>query len=96
MCRTLRDEPSPHSALPLRVDTEPRDGGEASWTEQGIRMQIGDWDPKPVDADKGKDPNNMNVNEMVLVKLHSSEERCCIYNHFCKAAPLMGVAAFDL
>lgn len=51
-------------------------------------MQIADWDQKPVDADKEKHPNNMNVNEMMLVKLHSSEERYCIYNHFCEAVPL--------
>ena len=51
-------------------------------------MQVVDWERKPVDADKEKHPNNMNVNEMILEKLHSSEERCCIYNHFCKAGPL--------
>lgn len=42
--------------------------------------------PKPVDADKEKHPNNMNVNEMMLVKLHSSEERCCIIIIFAKQA----------
>lgn len=60
------------------------EGKEASWMKKGIRMQIMAWHRKPVDADKEKHPNNMNVNEIILVKLHSSEERCCIYNHFCK------------
>lgn len=50
----------------------------------------------PVDADKEKPPNNMNVNEMMLVKLHSSEERCCIYNHSCKAVPLTVMTIFGL
>lgn len=74
------------------MDAEPRDGGEASWTEPGIRMQIGAWDRAPVDADKEKDPNNMNVDEVVLVKPYPSEERCCIHDHLCKAVPLTGRA----
>lgn len=53
-------------------------------------MQIGDWDRAPVDVDEEKDPNNMNVDEMVLVKPYPSEERCCIHNHLCKAVPLTG------
>lgn len=47
-------------------------------------MQVVDWDGKPVDADKEKHPHYMNVNEMMLVKLHSTEERCCIDNRFGK------------
>lgn len=47
-------------------------------------MQVVDWDRKPADADKGKHPPNMNVNETMLVKLHSAEERCCISNRFGK------------
>lgn len=64
--------------------------------ERGIRMQIVGWPSKPVDADKEKHPNNMNVNERMLVKLHSSKERCCIYNHFCKAVPLTVMTVFEL
>lgn len=41
--------------------------------ETGIRMQIMAWHRKPVDVDKEKHPNNMNVNEIILVMLHSSE-----------------------
>lgn len=59
-------------------------------------MQIAGWPSKPVDADKEKHPNNMNVNERMLVKLHSSKERCCIYNHFCKAVPLTVMTVFEL
>ena len=47
-------------------------------------MQITDWDQEPGDADKEENPNNLNVNELMLVKLHSSGEKCCIYNHFAK------------
>lgn len=47
-------------------------------------MQITDWDQEPGDADKEENPNNLNVNERMLVKLHSSGEKCCIYNHFAK------------
>lgn len=51
-------------------------------------MQVVDWDRKPVDADKERHPNNMNANEMMLVKLYSSEERCCIIIVFAKQALL--------
>lgn len=64
--------------------------------ETGIKMQIVDWDWRSVDADKEMHPNNMNVNEMMLVKLHSSEERWCIYNHFHKAVPLTVMTVFDV
>lgn len=47
-------------------------------------MQVVDWDRKSADADKEKHPHNMNVNEIMLVKLHSAEERCCIDNCFGK------------
>lgn len=60
------------------------EGWEASWIEPSIRMQVVDWDRKPVDADKERYPNNMNANEGMLVKLHSSEERCCIIIIFVK------------
>lgn len=89
--------PSPHSALPPQMDAEPRDGaGRPAGWRQDIRMQIADWDGKPVDADKENHPNKMNANERMLVKLHSSEERCCIYNHLCKAVPLTVMTALDL
>lgn len=39
-----------------------------------------------MDADKERHPNNMNANEMMLVKLYSSEERCCIIIIFAKQA----------
>lgn len=70
------------------------EGREASWMEIGIRMQIVAWLRRPVDADKEKHPNNMNVNEIILVKLHYLGERCCIYNHFCKTVPFTVMTIF--
>lgn len=64
--------------------------------EQGIRMQIVGWDQKSVDADRAKHSNNRNINEMVVVKLCSSEDRCCICSHFCKAVPLTIMTVFEL
>jgi hypothetical protein len=72
------------------------EGREASEMEIGIRMQIVGCYQKLVDVDKEKPPNGMNVDEMMLVKLYFSEERCCIYNHFCKADPLTVMTDFDL
>lgn len=59
-------------------------------------MQVVDWDRKPVDADKERHPNNMNANEMMLVKLYSSEERCCIIIVFLQSRPSCSMQAFDL
>lgn len=78
--------PAPTQPFPYGwTDAELRDGwGRPAGWGQDIRMQIVDWDRKPVDADKENHPNNMNVNERMLVKLHSSEKRCCIIIIFAK------------
>ena len=90
---------SPVPICPYPLDKEPRDGrGQGGQLDRDRTLECRLWSRswEPGVADKEKNPNNLNVNEPMLVKLRSSEERCCIYNYVCKADPLTVRTASDI